>query len=416
MTGPPILVVTPTFTPEKVGTPHYIGDLVAALVERGQTVEVVCQQPYYPEFQRYPGYGRSRRHDQVHGATVHRLPTIVPRGGSFAWRAVSELNFLLQIALRRLLRRLPTSTRVIGVSPGAPFVVLAAALLTARRGRLVALIHDIQTGLFPDHGRLARLRPLAASIERRCLERADHLTVLSIGMSDELRRNGVTRPITVEPIWATVGATDAAEEQGTVLYSGNLGRKQGVGTLLDLAGRLRVSAPDARVVIRGQGSEREDVADGIRSRGLDNVALEDLVPVEQLADSLACAAVHVVPQLPTGATAAMPSKIYNILAVGRPLVAVAAPDSGIRDLAAQTGGIVCVPPDDLDALERAVVGLLHDDEQRRARGAEGAAYVRDHRSRAASAARYAALATHGDQPERGAVRSVPGAHRGPASG
>jgi colanic acid biosynthesis glycosyl transferase WcaI len=377
----PLLVVTPTFAPEKVGTPHYIADLVRGFRAKGELVEVVTNQPYYPAFERFPGYGRATRRDAFDDVPIRRLATIVPKGGNPLWRGISELNFLLQALALLASCRQRRRSRVLAVSPGTPFTVITAVLLTRRRGRCVAVVHDIQAGLASASGAPAALVWVLSRLEVWALNQTDEVTVLSSGMAESLQSAGVRVPVEIEPLWATVTATDVQADPDLVLYSGNLGRKQGVALLIEVADLLATLRPTTRMLIRGQGSERIQLERDVLARGLSNVTFADLVEEADLALSLGEAAVHLVPQLPEGAASAMPSKIYNILAVGRPVVAAAAEDSGIRALSLDVDAIRCVYPGDAETFAKTVVSLLNDPIKRESVGVAAELYVDCHRSR-----------------------------------
>lgn len=372
-----VLVVTPTFYPESVGTPLYVTDLVRGLLEHGTPCRVVTGQPYYPAFRRFPGYGRRTRADDVEGIPVVRMPTVVPRRGAAAWRAISEVNFLLQVLVRIAIGRLRRAPTVLAVSPGVPVAVLAGAALRRRGGRLVAVVHDVQFGLVRTTGGpvARRLARAARHFEVRALQRADAVTVLSPATRDALVDAGVTVPLHVVPLWPTVETDEFEADPDTVLYSGNLGRKQGVGVLLDVAEGLGVAAPRARLVIRGEGPEGGSLRAEASRRGLGNVVFEPLVPAEELAHALARAAVHIVPQLPEGAAFAVPSKIFNILAAGRPVVATAAPTSTVGLLASEVDAVRTVPPGDVEALVAEIAALLADTSDRRRVGEAGKRWV-----------------------------------------
>lgn len=357
-----VLVVSPTFYPEKVGTPHYVADIVRVLDESGFRVRVVTNQPYYPTFERFPGYGRNTRSDSFGAVPVHRLPTIVPREGRPIARVASEVNMLLQVAVGRLARRLPSSDHVVAVSPGVPFSVLAGRLLCRGPSQLTAIVHDIVFGLARTTGGRF-VRALGGAIRRlevACLNRADRLLVLSEAMGEALHSAGVTCPIETIPLWPTVSPVpdDGKWPGRMVQYSGNLGRKQGVHVLLDLADELAAIDPAANVVIRGDGPEREALASEAVRRRLRNVVFEDFVPSRRLVEGLVEGRVHVVPQLPEGAKFAVPSKVVNILAVGRPVVVTAERGTPLGLLAEDCDAVFRVDPGDVVSLAKEVAAVL----------------------------------------------------------
>lgn len=355
-----LLLVTPTFHPEQVGTPHYATDFAKA-VTASSTLGVVTNQPYYPTFKRFPGYGWNRRLDRLDSIPIYRLPTIVPRGGHLGLRILSETNMLLQVAGALLRRKLHRRQRVITISPGVPSAIIAGWLLTRFSGRHTVVVHDVGFGLArATGGRLGKvLSGLIRLVETWALNRADHITVLSDEMGEVLRVAGVTSPIATVELWPTIDPVHTPPSRSSnVLYSGNLGRKQGVHRLIDLADELQDLSPDTQVVIRGAGSERDALVHSIAEHGLKNVTFDPLVPAEELAQSLAAAEVHVVPQLPEGSTFAVPSKIINILAVGRPVVVTAHVDSPVGQLAVRCRAVVVVDPEDDQAFAHAVCRIL----------------------------------------------------------
>lgn len=390
-----ILVVSPTYHPEKVGTPHYVTDLVQELRRHGEQPHVLTAQPFYPAFVRFPGYGRSRRYDEFGGVPIFRVPTLVPRRGAPLWRALSEVNFAAQLIAARLARRVSSAERVLAVSPGVPFAVLGAIIFRRRRGRLVVIVHDVAYGLASTAvgGVWGYFSRILQRLEVMILNRADHVTVLSGAMGAELERVGVHVPISTVPLWPTVSRPGVGppKEPLTVLYSGNLGRKQGVHRLIEVAAAMQREVPEAVLVIRGDGSERARIARDIRLRALPNVRLEPFVDANQLAATLSAAHVHIVPQDPEGAAFAVPSKIFNILAVGRPVVITAEPGSALAEIAREVPAVVCADPHDRADLGRRVVRLLRDGDDREERAETGPSWIAAGHNRSGAAAKYLRL-------------------------
>lgn len=368
-----LAIVTPTFHPEAIGTPLYATDLARWFAARGWRVRVVTAQPFYPTFRRHPGYGRQRRHDRLEEVEILRVPTIVPAQGRPSLRAVNEANFALQGLLRSPGQR---AEAVISISPGVPWAVLVGRALRARSGAHVALVHDIQSGLAGSLGLAATsLAPLLRASEVASLHRADRIAVLTEEMGAALRALGVRRPIDVVPVWATVAADPAAWRRPgppTVQYSGNFGEKQGVATLLTLARSLRTAAPDARLLLRGEGHRFEQLR--VEAADLSNVVFEAPVPEVDLPAALGRSPVHVIMQAPGSAVYAMPSKAINALACGCHVVAMAEPASPLSRLAGEVHELEVVGVGDVDAMcDRVVAQLRRTGTEWRAAGAADAA-------------------------------------------
>src|SRR5262249_53349063 len=118
-------------------------------------------------------------------------------------------------------------------------------------------------------------------------------------------------------------------------------------------------------------------------RHLANVSFEPLLPPLRLSEGLAEGHVHLVPQDPRAADFAVPSKIYTIMAAGRPFVATARRGTAPWDLQQESGAFVCVAPDEIDAFADAVLRLARDDTFRDELGRRGRCYIEERHSREA---------------------------------
>jgi len=381
------LMVTQCYHPELIGSGPYCTDLAEWLRDRGVAVEVLTSRPQYPRAAAFPDYTNGS-HDReiVADVPVLRLKTR-PRRGTTAWeRICSETSFLLGGVRALLAGAVVRRTTVIAFCPSI-LAALLGWLATRRGGRSVAVVHDIQSGLA---GGLALVTKAPALrflrfAERVILNRADLVIVLSEEMRQELLKIGIRRPIEVLPNWIDgTKIRPLPRPEGappTVLYSGNLGRKQGLLQVLDMAARLAQDMPEARIVIRGDGWERERLVAEAQRRGLVNVVFEALRPAAALCEALAEGDVHLVPLDPQAVNFAVPSKIFTTMAAGRPFVCTAQPGSPLWRLQQEAGAFVCVPPNDSAAFA-AAVGALLDDPARRAELAErGRRYVLDHAAR-----------------------------------
>ena len=125
--------------------------------------------------------------------------------------------------------------------------------------------------------------------------------------------------------------------------------------MLEAARRLR-GRTDLTFVVCGEGPNRATLEAAAADLG--NIRFHDLQPRERLSDLLSLASVHLMPQLPGAADLVLPSKLTNMLASGRPVVATAAPGTS---LALEVDGCGLVThPGDSEAFARGIERLLDD--------------------------------------------------------
>lgn len=397
MTPRCVLIVTQFYAPEKIGSAPVMAETAEWLAAHGFEVTVLAARPHYPEMFVPAEYRRGARdRETVNGVRLVRLPVWPLRGGGLLARLWIEGWLLLGALWRRAVEPRLRRPLVLSLCPSI-FTVLAAHAFVARGGRHVAVVHDIQSGLAGalGIGALGPVPRLLRWLERTALNRTDAIVVLSDGMRDALRSNGIARPITVLPPQVnteTIRPQPRPDGQPpTLLYSGNLGRKQGIEQVLDMAARLASLMPAARVVIRGNGNQEDQLKARAGELGLANLSFAPLAPTERIAAAMAEGDVHLVPQVPDGANAAVPSKVFAIMAAGRPFIATAVPGSTLDHVAQASGAGVCVPPNDPDAFAAAAVALLNDGARRAAMGAAGRAWVEANASNAAIMKSFAAV-------------------------
>ena len=378
-----VLFVTRYYWPELIGSAPFSTDIAEWLAKHGRESTVVSGLPHYPDTAVFAAYRNGRlNRETVGGVDVERLRVGPPRGSSARARIANEAEFLLRGLAALASGRLKRHSVVLALCPSILSVALGVAA-RRRHGVCVAVVHDIQSGLAEKLGMGGgRLAGFMRSCERAVLNRTDLVVVLSAEMKDQLRQIGVTTPIEVVPLWVDTDQLQAIPEvAGTgikVLYSGNLGRKQGLGQVVELARELATRRTDIEFVLRGNGNQAADLMADIARLGLTNIRLVELQPSEALGTALAAGDIHLVPQRPDAAAFAVPSKVFNIMAVGRPFVATALPDSVLGRLQRQSGAFLCVPPDDPVSFAKAIIELADDSRLRQELGRRGREFVERH--------------------------------------
>jgi glycosyltransferase involved in cell wall biosynthesis len=174
------------------------------------------------------------------------------------------------------------------------------------------------------------------------------------------------------------------------MHSGNVGHAQDLDSLIRAATLLR-DVDDLVVAIVGGGARHDELVELARSLDADAVRFLPYQPREVLSESLSAADVHVVGLAPGLAGYVVPSRLYGVLAVARPVIVAADPESETAQIVDHVGCGVVVPPgrpDRLaDAIRRAHAGELDLAEM----GRRGREYVVREADRSVAVARYREL-------------------------
>jgi len=350
---------------------------------------VICGKPYYPQWSGYEAYrGGGWRRTREQGVHITRCPHYVPAQPSGVKRIIHLASFAAS-ALRPVaaLVARPRARRpqlVLCVAPAIMSLVPAWIAARLSGAKLWVHVQDFEmeaafaTGLVDSASRTARLARL---IEGRLLGLADIASSISPQMCAKLVEKGF-RPDQVIEIrnWSDAScsftppqaspyrAQWAVGDRHVALYSGNIANKQGIEVLVEAA-RLLQHRRDILFVICGQGPNRAPLE--ALAAGLDNIQFHDLQPSERMGELLSLASVHLLPQIPGAADLVLPSKLTNMLASGRAVVATAEPGTGLYDEVDGCGTVTT--PGKADEIAAALSTLIDDPQARESYGRAGAA-------------------------------------------
>jgi colanic acid biosynthesis glycosyl transferase WcaI len=374
------------YAPEFAGiAPHNVA-LCEFLDAEGHDVEMLTTFAYYPSWQKSAeDRGRFYRTDLVNRIPVHRCWHFVPARVSALKRILHEGSFVLTSALRALFLSAPDVYVV--VSP--PLLLGMAAWFVGKLKRVPFVFHvqDMQPDAAVGLGMLKAnwFTKTLYGLESFAHRKAAQVSGITHGMLKRFREKGVPEskliyfPNTIE-LPSGVSSPERgsfrkrhgfAADDFLAVYSGNLGVKQGLDILLDTALLLR--DPRVRLVICGDGAQRERLATRAREMNLTNLRL---LPFEDdyralLIDADIC---FITQQVGSG-NSFFPSKLLGILAEGRPVVAVSAPESELAIALGQGTFGVNVPPGRPEELAALLDALAKDPERLWIYGASGRRYV-----------------------------------------
>jgi colanic acid biosynthesis glycosyl transferase WcaI len=272
-----------------------------------------------------------------------------------------------------------------------PPLVGDVAYLVARRFRrpLVVVSQDV----FPEIAvRLGRLgNPILIALLRASigfyLRRADRIVAIGTAMRRRLIAKGAPEErVRVIPNWVDTDAIAPrprdnpwAQEHGlvdrfVVMHSGNVGHAQNLELLIRAAPNL-ADVEGLAVVVAGFGARHAHHLALAERLGAQRVSFLPYQPRERLSESLSSADIHYVGLAPGLAGFVVPSRVYGILAAGRPILAAVDADSETAALVQETGCGIVVAPDDLEALVAAIRALAAGEHDLAAMGARGRAYA-----------------------------------------
>ncbi len=363
-----ILLINQYFPPDTAATAR-MASLVARTLAEHHRVTVLAGRPSYDPDERHPFYLWRR---EVLDANL-----VVERVGSTTYhrrrmsRRVS--NYLSYLALA-VPRALMVDADMILAMTDPPIAGIAGALVARLKRR--PFVYNIRD-LYPDMAlaggivRPARWVEGWERLHRWALRQADLVIVLGEDMRERVIAKGVPpeRVIIVRdgaPVPDVVPSPDNPVSQEVrcgfpfvVLHAGNLGFYGAWETLIDAA--RMVGNDGVGFVFVGDGAAKPDVE--AYAEGVPSVCFLPFRPVQDVPYVLAAGDVHVVTVRRGLEGVVVPSKLYPILAAGRPVLAVADEKSDVARIVRRAGCGVVADPDD----PASVVAAIHDLVQHRER-------------------------------------------------
>lgn len=375
--------------------------IVNHLGELGHELHVVTALPWYREHAVETGWGgkivRTEKRPWGKITRVHPFPTDKT---NIAARAAAFAGFTAIGLITAIVDRFKPDV-VFAMSP--PISLGLAGWMAAKR-RGVPFVFNIQD-VFPDvaieTGTISSPRVIktAKAMEKFVYDNADVVTVLS----EEMQRNVESKTdsmTSIIPNFVDISTFEPTPLENSyreefdlvgkrvVMYCGNVGFSQSIELLADAAREMR-DIEDLVFVVNGGGSAIGEVRR--RAEGLDNFRVIPYQPVERVPEVLAAADLHVIPLRKGLAWSSVPSKLYKILAVERPVIASVDEGTEVGRVVVEAGAGHAVPPDDPAPLIASLRELLDAPEQRAEMGKSGRAWVEEWTTPARAAAQYEAV-------------------------
>jgi glycosyltransferase involved in cell wall biosynthesis len=379
-----IWVASELYHPELTSTGFFVTGIAEGLAQHGRVgVEVLCAQPTYA----LRGT-RSPRHEVRNRVRIWRARSTTFHRDRLVGRAINTLTLTISLFLRalRVMRR-GDQLLVVTNPPALPFAMILAAKI--RGTESVLLIHDlypdvlVATGMASNNSLLVRSYSRAA---RWLYRNADRIIVVGRDQRDLVVRRfqEASGRISVIPNWADTSRIRPAPAKGeslrrklglegkfVVQHLGNMGRTHGIDAMAEAAERL-LEYPDIHFLVVGSGFQKEALLKTVADTGLTNVSVLAPCSDDELEAYLNACDIALI-SFRSGMTGvSVPSRMYNVMAAGKPILAVADPESELARVVSEEAIGTVVQPDDSRQLAGAILAARDnpsrlDDFGRRAR-------------------------------------------------
>lgn len=335
---PRILFLNRSYWPDTEATGQLLTALCEGLADQFD-VHVLAGQPNVSSTK-----SDWQKTDQRNGVTIHRVRHTTLSKRTMLLKGINFLSFVA--ACRKQVRLLPQPDVVVFETD--PFLLPFVADRFRRRSNchMVGYLQDVYPDVAVALGKVSnnrvirKLRTKLFEIYRRC----SRMVVLSKDMKQLLLDGDIAEENTaIIPNWADTQQIVPIEtgnqfrekfglqNKFVAMYSGNLGLTQRLEEFVEAAAILQ-DDPEIQFVFVGQGARKPNLQAQADALGLKNILFCDYQPLEQLSHSLSAADLHLVPLTAELSRCLMPSKLYGILAAGRPFLTNAPENSELFEI------------------------------------------------------------------------------------
>lgn len=372
-----ILVYGINYYPELTGIGKYTAEMCEWLAAKGHQVTVITSMPYYPNWKVSKEYRRKLWHTEIiRGVTVCRSPLYIPKKITGITRMLHEFSFVVS----SLFFWIPTFFRKydVAISICPPFHLGFISLLYqwVRNTPVIYHVQDLQVDAARNLNILTNqsLITFMEKSEFYILRRVRRISSISVGMKRNILNKGISsdkyihlpnwvdvqyiKPLPVENSLKTEMGFDINDK--IVLYSGNLGEKQGLSIILEVAEILK-ERESLFFVMVGEGPNKTKLMQIAKSKGLKHISFFPLQPYHKLASLLAIADIHLVLQKQAAADLLLPSKLMTLLAAGGLAVVTADEGTTLYDIVHNNNMGIVIPPENTEALKCAIESAIDSD-------------------------------------------------------
>lgn len=353
-----VWVISELYYPEETSTGYFLTCTAEGLVQHFP-VSVLCSQPTYAARGQ-----RAARYEVHNGVQIHRCWGTTFNKDRLLLRLVNMVTITLSIFFNALLRIRPGDcVLVVTNPPPLPFAV--SFICTLRRAHCILIIHDVYpevlvaTDIASPRSMLTRF---VGWLNRLLYRSCARIVVLGRDMRKLAQRKLLPndRRVTIIENWSDLHLVQPQFRADNALlnelqiadkfvlqYAGNMGRTHGLEYLVASARQLVHIHPEIHFLFVGTGAKKDWLEQTVKKENLSTITLLGKQPRSQLSKLLNACDVAVITYREGMSGVSVPSRMYNIMAAGKPIIAMADLDSELaRVVMEEQIGWIVLPGDE----------------------------------------------------------------------
>ena len=369
-----ILIYGMQFKPDKIGIGKYTGEMADWLHKHNHDIRVITAPHYYPEWrqQSRQWWWKKEKNPYI----VWRCPIVVPSQPRGLTRLIHLLSFTLSsfpILLKNIFWK---PDYIITIEP--PFFIAPQTIFYSKVTNAKSILHiqdlEIDAAYSLDILKTDLLLRIVRKFEPFILSKFDVVSTISTQMMKIIVRKGVPEEcLHLLPNWADTKNTHPNVESDylrrrflqnsskkIILYSGNIGEKQNLKSVVEVAEKIQNDKNNCIFLISGDGAYKKRMESEAKNRKLNNIKFLPIQPDDDFTALLTLADLHLVPQNKNISDYVLPSKLTNIFSAGGVAIIAANPSTELSKLVEKHDVGYLISPDSVDELQHAINYLLTD--------------------------------------------------------
>ncbi|MBD3183900.1 glycosyltransferase [Candidatus Poribacteria bacterium] len=368
-----ILFINQYFYPDRAATAQLLTELCLSLSDN-HNISVLCGAPSYNPVEQYKVEWPFKQ-ENYNGVNVFRVSSTGFSRVNMVGRSLNYISYMTNATISSIFVGKPD---VLVAMTDPPIAGLIGSFMKKRlKIPMVLIVND----LHPDIGvALGKLRSslVINSMDKavkHILKSADHVVAIGHSMQKRILAKGISNDkISIIPNWADVEAIKPQAkinkfsikhglvDHFVVMYSGNIGLGQNLSRVIEAADILK-QQKYIRFIFIGDGAAKSKLKNMVRKKELTNVTFLSYMPKEMLQYSFSAGDLHLVPLERRLQGFIVPSKVYGIMAAGRPFLGLVDEDSEVAEIVREFNCGFILDPDNPELLANTIKKLSKDPHQ-----------------------------------------------------